>query len=118
MPVGAVAELALGERELPAIVDALGLGRGCLDGADPVAHAGERGDDVGEVVLALGVVGGEVAQRGPEQVAAERVDASCRPRAMSSSSGEASRCSTMRSDLAVAAADDPAVAGRVVHARW
>ena len=32
-------------------------------------------DHVGQVVLALGVVGGELAQRRPEQVAAERVDA-------------------------------------------
>ena len=31
-------------------------------------------DHVGEVVLALGVVGGELAQRRPEQVAAERID--------------------------------------------
>ena len=46
-----------------------------IDGADAVAHAAEHADDVGEVVLALGVVGREVAQRRAEQVATERVDA-------------------------------------------
>ena len=48
---------------------------GAWHGADLVAHAGQHLDDVGEVVLALGVVGAEPAQRRPEQVAAERVHA-------------------------------------------
>ena len=73
--VGAGAQLALGEGQLPAVVDALGLVGGRLHAADAVAHAGEHADDVGEVVLALGVVGRQVAQRRAEQVAAEGVDA-------------------------------------------
>src|SRR5688572_22541024 len=72
--VGAVAELALGEGELPAVVDTLRLaGRG-VDGTNAVAHRGEPLDHVGEVELGLRVVGREVAKGGAEQVAPERVD--------------------------------------------
>ena len=68
-------QLPLGQRELPAVVDALDL-LGVLQGerVHAVARVVEDRDHVGEVVLALGVVGGEPAQRGPEQVAAEAVD--------------------------------------------
>ena len=48
---------------------------GACDPADAVAHAAEHADDVGEVELALGVVGRQVAQRRAEQVAPEGVDA-------------------------------------------
>ena len=70
-------------------------------------------DDVGEVVLALRVVGGELAQRGPEQVATERVDA----RADLVDVEFVGRGVAVFDDplrLAVVLADDAAVAGRVV----
>jgi len=59
--VRARAQLALGHRELPTVVHAFGLRFADLHAADAVAHCGQRGDDVGEVVLALCVVGAEVA---------------------------------------------------------
>src|SRR6056297_147531 len=55
-PVGARAEFTLGECELPAIVDTLGLVGRCLDDADAMPHRAEHRDHVGEVVLALCVV--------------------------------------------------------------
>ena len=102
--------------QLPPVVDALASRRGRRrPRADRVAHAGEHADDVGEVVLALGVVGGEPAQRRAEQVAAEAVDAgvdlvdgAARRRWRRA----ARRCART---VAVAAAHDPAVAGRVGH---
>ena len=74
-PVDAAAQLPLGQRQLPAVVDALHL-LGVVDreGVDPVAGVVEDGDDVGQVVLALGVVGGDPPQRRAEQVAPEAVD--------------------------------------------
>ena len=40
-----------------------------------MAHAREHFDDIGEVVLALGVVGAEASQRRAEQIATERTHA-------------------------------------------
>ena len=64
VPVGAAAQLALGERQLPAVVDAAGS-RPRAPARMPMRWpiAGQHLDHVGEVVLALGVVGAEVAQR-------------------------------------------------------
>ena len=73
--VGAPAQLRLGGRQLEAVVDAGGLERVVAHhGADPVAGLGEHGHDVGEVVLALGVVGGDPAQGRRQQRSAEAVD--------------------------------------------
>ena len=77
-------------------------------------HRGEPGDHVGQVELALCVVGGEVAQRRSEQVAAECVDA----RADLVDVEFFGRCVALLDDSlhpAVGRADDAAVAGRVVH---
>ena len=73
--VGAIAQLAFGERELPAVVHSLCLLGRRLDASDAVAHLREHGDHVGEVVLALRVVGRQLAQRRAEQVASECIDA-------------------------------------------
>ena len=111
--VGATAQLALGEGQLPAVVDALGLRAGRLDASDPVTHAGEHTDDVGEVQLALRVVGGDAAQGRSEQVPPEGVDA----RGDLGDGPLVGRCVALlddAQDLAVATGDDPAVAGRVL----
>ena len=57
-----------------AVVDAEHLGRIGLDRVHVVAGAPQHLDRVGQVVLALHVLGAEAAQRGREQVAAEAVD--------------------------------------------
>ena len=115
--VRAVAELALGERELPAVVDALRLARRGLHGADAVAHRRQTLDHVGEVELGLRVVGRQVAQRRSEQVAPEGVDAHVRFLDVEL----VGRRVALLDDAhhpPVAGADDPPVAGRVVeHAR-
>jgi hypothetical protein len=49
-------QFALGEGQLPAVVDTLRLRRRRLHPPNPVAEAAEHADDVREVVLALGVV--------------------------------------------------------------
>ncbi len=73
--VGARPQLALGQGELPAVVDALRLLAGRLHPADAVAHPGQHADDVGQVELALRVVRRQVPQGRAEQVPPERVDA-------------------------------------------
>ena len=112
--VGAVAQLTFGERKLPPVVDALGLGSIGLHRADTMAHAGQSSDDIGEVVLALSVVGGEVAQRRAEQVAAETQDAGV-PLFDVEFVGRGVALFDDASDLAVFLADDPAISGRVVE---
>ena len=74
-PIDAAAQLALGQGQLPAVVDALHLLR-IVDGerVDAVTGVVEDGDDVGQVVLALAVVGRDPPQRGAEEVAPEAVD--------------------------------------------
>ena len=78
-----------------------------------MAHLGEHRHDVGEVVLALRVVVGELAQCGPEQIASERVDA----RADLVHVEFLGRRVAVLDDplgLAVVLADDAAVAGGIV----
>ena len=69
-------QLGFGVGELGAVVDAVGLvGVGGDDAHDPVPGLGQHLHDVGEVVLALGVVGLHHAQRRRQQAAPEAEDA-------------------------------------------
>ena len=117
VPIGAVAELALGQRQLPAVVDALRLAGRRLHRADAVAHRRQPLDHVGEVELGLRVVGGEVAQRRPEQVAPEGVDPHVRLLDVELV-GAGVALFDDAEHAPIAGAHDAAVAGRVVeHAR-
>ena len=73
--VDAIAEHGRRCGELGARVDALGLGRifGGVDG-DPLAACDELANRVGQVELALSVLGAEPVERGPELVRLEDVD--------------------------------------------
>ena len=116
VPVGPRPQLALGEGELPAVVDALRLvGRG-RDAVHSMAHRRQRADDVGEVVLALGVVGRQVAQRRAEEVAAEGVDARADLADLPLLAAGVALLDDAQHPV-VGTADDPAVAGRVVQHR-
>ena len=65
----------LGLGQLDLVVDPHGLGHlGGLHGDDLVAGLAEDGDGVGQVVLALGVLRGQAAQRRRQQPPAEAVD--------------------------------------------
>ena len=73
--VDARAQLGLGLGELGAVVDAERLGGVVgLDREHHVPGLPQHRDDVGEVVLALGVLGAEPPQRRREEPAAEAVD--------------------------------------------
>ena len=113
--VGAAPQLGLGPGELHPVVDALGLGRVVRHHAlDPVAGVVQHPDDVGQVVLALGVLGAEPAQGGGEHAAAEAVD-----RRVDLVDGALVLGGVGLLDHpvhpVVGAADDAAVAGRVVE---
>ena len=53
---------------------ATSIGSGDLDAGDLVPGLAQHGDDVGQVVLALGVLGNEPAQRRREEAPPEAVD--------------------------------------------
>ena len=116
-PVDAAAQLPLGQRQLPAVVDALHL-LGVVDGegVDAVAGVVEDGDDVGQVVLALGVVGRDPPQGRAEQVAPEAVDGG-----VDLLDGPLLRGGVglldHPGDQPVLVADQPAVAGGLGHVR-
>ena len=69
------AQLGFGDGELGPVVDLRHLHRVVdLDAVDHVTGLPQHRDDVGEVVLALGVLGNEPAQRRREETAPEAVD--------------------------------------------
>ena len=69
------AQLRLGDRELGPVVDLHHFHRVVdLDAVDHVAGLPQHRDDVGEVVLALDVLGNQAAQRRREEPPAEAVD--------------------------------------------
>ena len=108
-------QLGFGLGQLGAVVDAERVGGILgLDGEDDVPGLAEHRHDVGEVVLALGVLGAEPAQRGREQAAAEAVD-----RRVHLVDGELVGVGVGLLDDAVdpalLVAHDPAVPGRVGH---
>ena len=73
--VRAAAQLGLSGGELGPVVDAHKLGRVVDDdGTDGVAGGGQHRHDVGEVVLALGVVGRDAPEGGGDDTAPEAVD--------------------------------------------
>ena len=72
--VDALTQLGLRGRELDAVVDAEHFGGVGLHRVNRVSRAAQHLDRVGEVVLALHVLGAQPAQRGCEQVATEAVD--------------------------------------------
>ena len=80
---------------------------------DRLAGRDEDPDRVGQVELALGVVRLEPLERRPERLGAEDVDRRVAPRRSRSSSGVASRASTIRAHAVRAVADDAPVAARV-----
>ena len=107
-------QLGLGLGELRAVVDAERVGG--VVGLDPehdVPGLAQDLDDVGEVVLALGVLGAEPAQRGREEPATEAVD-----RRVDLVDGELVGIGVGLLDDAVdpalGVAHDAAVAGRIV----
>ena len=98
--------------ELDAVVDAAGLvGVGGHLGLDRQPGVTVQADDVGEVLLALGVVGREPAERLAQRAGVEGVDAG--RDLVDRVCASASLCSTT-AVTARRVADDPAVAGRVL----
>ncbi len=114
---GAPVELAAEAGQLHLVVDALGLPEVLDDvGAHRDAAAPGHGDDVGEVLLALRVVGADLGERRPQQRRVEGVDA-----AVDLADGPllVGRVLLLDDggDRPGVVAQEPAVAGRVIHRR-
>ena len=114
--VGARAQLGLGVGELGPVVDAVGLvGVGGDHAHDAVAGVGQHLHDVGEVVLALGVVGLHHAQRRRQQAAPEAEDAGVDLVDLELVGGGVAVLDDAGDALVLAHAHDAAVAGGVVE---
>ena len=110
------AQLGLGVGELGAVVDAVGLvGVVGHHAHDPVAGLGQHLHDVGEVVLALGVVGLHHAQRRRQQAAAEAEDARVDLVDLELVGGGVAVLDDAGDAVVLAHAHDAAVAGGVVE---
>ncbi len=110
-------ELGAEPGELDPVVDALGLPQvGEQVGADPATGGVGDGDDVGEVALALGVVGPDLPERLAQDGDVEGVDAGVDLGDGALLLGRVLLLDDA-DDPAVLVADDPAVAGRVPQAR-
>ena len=99
-------------RQLHAVVDAGERRRVGVHG-DHGQLGDQPRDDVGEVLLALGVVGGQLVQRGAQGLGREGVDDGVDLARRVRCSGVASRSSTIAGDRSGRVAQDPAVAVRV-----